>query len=273
MKKFFAFLLVAAMLLAMCACSGNSNSGSSGKAPLAGVTITEGKLMVGAEIGYPPMEYMDKDGTTPIGFDVEFAQKLAEKLGLELDLINTAWDGIFASLDSNRYDLVISSCSITEERQKNYLMTKPYIANRLVLVTGKDSGIKSPEDLAGHTCATQTETTADYYMRDLQEGGVKLSDYFVYDQVIQCFEELKFGRVEAVLVDQVVASYYIGSDADKFEVVWENSEAEPLGIAMKKGNTQLLDAVEKAIDEMYADGTVKAIAIKYFGSDTTAGVR
>lgn len=240
---------------------------------LAGVTIEDGVLMVGMEMGYPPMEYIDKDGTTPIGFEVDFCKKMGEYLNLEVKLINTAWDGIFASLDSNRYDIVASACSITPDRQKNYEMTKAHIANRLVLVTKKDSDIKSPADLAGHTCATQSETTSDYYMRDLMANGTELSDYFVYDQVIQCFEELKFGRVDAVLTDSVVAAYYIGTDSDKFATVWENDEAEPMGIVMKKGNTVLLDAIEKAIDKMYADGIVKEIAIKHFGYDTTEGVR
>lgn len=236
-------------------------------------TLKDGVLQVGMEVGYPPMEYLDEDGVTPIGFDVDVANEIGKRLGLKVELVDTAWDGIFSSLDSDRYDCIISAVSITDERQQNYNLTKPYIANKLVLVTSKDSGIKTPEDLAGHSVAVQTETTADEYMKGLQENGLKLSDYFVYDKIIQCFDELKLGRVEAVLVDSVVAAYYIGEDKDTYSIVWENTDAEPMGICLKKGNDGLTQAVETTIDAMYADGTMGTIATKYFGSDTTKGVR
>lgn len=237
------------------------------------LTLKDGVLQVGMEVGYPPMEYLDEDGVTTIGFDVDVANEIGKRLGLKVELVDTAWDGIFSSLDSNRYDCIISAVSITDDRQQNYNLTKPYIANKLVLVTSKDSGIESPEDLAGHTVAVQTETTADEYMKNLQDNGLKLNDYFVYDKIIQCFDELKLGRVEAVLVDSVVAAYYIGEDKDTFSIVWENTEAEPMGICLKKGNDALTEAVETTVDAMYADGTMTDIATKHFGYDTTEGVR
>lgn len=96
-------------------------------------TIKDGTLKVGMEVGYPPMEYLDKDGITYIGFDVELAGKLAEVLGLKLEIVNTAWDGIFASLDKGEFDLIMSSVSITPDRLKAFSLTEPYISNRLVL--------------------------------------------------------------------------------------------------------------------------------------------
>ncbi len=245
----------------------------SGAALAEGLTLKEGVLQVGMEIGYPPMEYLDEDGTTPIGFDVEVAYELGARLGIDVELVDTAWDGIFASLDADRYDLILSSVSITPERQENYNLTRPYIANKLVLVVANDLGIASPEDLADHSVAVQAETTSDDYMKTKMAEGLEVGDYYVYDKIIQCFDELKLGRVDAVLVDSVVAAYYIGADADKYSIVWENDEAEPLGICLKKGNDALTQAVEDAIDSMYADGTMSEIAIKFFGYDTTAGVR
>lgn len=97
-------------------------------------TITPGKLTVGMEIGYPPMEYLAEDGVTEIGFDVELAKKFAELTGLELVLKNTAWDGIFAALEKGEFDMIMSAVSITPERQGKYNLTEPYISNRLVLV-------------------------------------------------------------------------------------------------------------------------------------------
>ena len=97
-------------------------------------TIEDGKLLVGMEIGYPPMEYMDETGLIPMGFDVDLSYELGELLGLEVELVNTAWDGIFAGLDKEQYDIIISSVSITPERQEAYELTEPYIANALCIV-------------------------------------------------------------------------------------------------------------------------------------------
>ncbi len=168
----------------------------------------------------------------------------------------------------------MSSVSITEERKQNYLLTAPYIANKLCLVTLNDNGITSPDDLSGKKVVTQTETTADLYMRELQEnGGLELADYGIYDQIIFCFEELRNGRADAVMVDSVVAAYYIGIDADRFSVVWESEEAEPMGICLKLGNDELLAKIEAAIDEIYADGTYAELAAKHFGEGNTVAVR
>lgn len=100
-------------------------------------TITDGKLSVGMEIGYPPMEYMDETGLIPMGFDVDLAYALGEVLGLEVELVNTAWDGIFAGLEKEQYDIILSSVSITPERQEAYELTEPYVANQLVIITKK----------------------------------------------------------------------------------------------------------------------------------------
>jgi len=281
-RKLILIALAVVMALALGACqstpaaTGTTAPAAATTAPAADTlkTIKDGTLMVGMEVGYPPMEYLDADGTTYIGFDVEMAQAIADKLGLELEIVDTAWDGIFASLDSNRYDLIISSVSITPDRQENYNLTEPYVANKLVLVARNDLGITAPDQLAGYKVGVQTETTADTYMKNLMTGGLDLgNDYYVYDKIIQCFDELKLGRLDAVLVDSVVAAYYIGEDSDTYKIVWENDEAEPYGICLKKGNDALTAAVEKAIDEIYAEGKFAQIANKHFGEGNTAGVR
>jgi polar amino acid transport system substrate-binding protein len=280
--KALCLALVFAVCLMAAACEGGgaaggsgsgSGSGSGGASPAAGLTIDEGMLKVGMEIGYPPMEYLEEDGVTPTGFDVDVANALAAKLGLEAELIDTAWDGIFSSLDSGRYDIIISSVSINDDRQAAYNLTRPYVANKLVLVAKAGSGIGSPDMLAGKRVATQTETTADEYIRARQGEGLELGEYFVYDKIIQCFDELMLDRIDAVLVDSVVAAFYMGDESDGLEIVWESDEAEPLGLCLKKGNDALTELVESAIDELYADGTMKTLAQKYFGRDITEGVR
>lgn len=234
-------------------------------------TIKDGTLMVGVEIGYPPMEYFDTDGATPIGFDVEVANALADYLGLELELVDTSWDGIFAGVDTGKYDCIISCVSITDERKGQFNLTKPYVSNHTVLIVPNDSEIDSMEALNGHSTAVQAETTADDYMKEHSaELGAEL---FQYDKVINCFDDLKAGRTDSVSTDSVVAAYYLGDEASNYKTVWENDELEPIGICLKKGNDGLSQAIDDALDALSADGTLGTIAEKYFGTDLTAGLR
>ena len=287
MKKLIALLLAMAMVVCLAACGTSSTSTASSAASEASaseaaaseaaetaadgsLTLTDGVLAVGCEIGYPPMEYFDEDGTTPIGFDVEVKNEVASRMGLQLELIDTAWDGIFAGLDSDKYDVVFSSCSITEARQENYLMSNPYVQNAIELLVPVDSEIAGIEDVAGHTVAVQGETTAHDYLRN-NDTGCEIMDY---DKVINCFDELKLGRVDAVLTDSVVAAYYLGDDINNYQVVWVNSDAEPIGATFKKGNDALCAEIEAVLDEMAADGTLASIATTYFGDSTSVdGVR
>jgi polar amino acid transport system substrate-binding protein len=294
MKKLLTFTVMSAMVFALTACQSKEtetpatdDSATTQEAATeetiteeteteaddsGSLTIEDGVLQVGMEVGYPPMEYLDEDGTTKIGFDVEVAKAIGEELGLEVELIDTAWDGIFASLDSDRFDCIISAVSINDERKAAYNLTEAYVANRIVLVTPKDSEITSPDDLAGKSVAVQTETTSDYYIKGLKENGLDV-EILPYDKVILCFDDLKVGRVDAVVTDSVVAAYYMGTDADKYEMVWESDEAEPMTICLKKGNDALTQKVEEAVDALYENGKMAEIATKYFGYDVTEGVR
>ena len=182
MKKVLALLMTAAMIFAFAACGSSSSSGN-GSADSDSLTLKEGTLKVAMEIGYPPMEYFDKDGTTPIGFDVEMSKAIADYLGLEVEYVDVAWDGIFSGLDSDKYDIVCSSCSITPERQKNFLMTEPYVQNRIELLVPKGSDITGLDTVAGKSIAVQAETTCDIYLKDHDTG----CDVMQYDKIINCF--------------------------------------------------------------------------------------
>lgn len=291
LKKIVAVTMMTAMVFALTACSSKETNtpaqedtkeevateekeegGSDEAATSDSLTLKEGVLQVGMEIGYPPMEYLDEDGVTPIGFDVEVAKAIADELGLEVEYLDTAWDGIFASLDSDRFDVIISGVSINEDRKAAYNLTEPYVANRVVMVTPKDAGLSSPEDLAGKSVAVQTETTSDHYMKELQANGLDV-EILPYDRIILGFDDLKVGRVDAVVTDSVVAAYYMGTDADKYTVAWESEEAEPMAICLKKGNDELTKAIEDAVNTLYENGKMAEISEKFFGRDITKDVR
>jgi polar amino acid transport system substrate-binding protein len=240
-----------------------------------GLTIKAGTLTVGMEIGYPPMEYFDTDGKTPIGFDVDLAKGLAAKMGLQVEFVDTAWDGIFAGVDTGKYDCIISSVTYTEERAQKFDFTKPYVANSQLLVVRKDAGVKpaSLEQAQGLRLTYQAETTSDTLATEwIERTGSKI-EVFEYDKVMNCFDELTLGRVDVILVDSVVAAEYLSRPNNPYEITAEVSNDEVLAVCLKKGNTALTDALNKALDELWADGTLKSISQKVFGTDVVSSVR
>jgi polar amino acid transport system substrate-binding protein len=233
-----------------------------------GLTLEKGVLTVGMEIGYPPMEYLDVDGKTPIGFDVSMAKALAEKLGLECRFIDTAWDGIFAGVETSKYDCIMSSVTVTEERLAAHNFTRPYIGNSqaMVLLKGTSIAARTPEELGGLGVAYQAETTSDIYMARLAAQGLRFTPY-EYDKVMNCFDELRLGRVDAIVCDSLVAVDYIAPANSPFEIVWLGPADEVFGICLKKGNDALTEALDKALDELFAEGTILKISQEVFKAD------
>ncbi|MDR1352267.1 MAG: ABC transporter substrate-binding protein [Treponema sp.] len=239
-----------------------------------GLTIENGALTIGMEIGYPPMEYYDADGKTPIGFDVSMGKALAEKMGLQAKFVDTAWDGIFAGVDTGKYDCIISSVTVTPERQAVHSFTKPYIANAqaLVLLKGSQVRARSPEETSGLGVAYQAETTSDIYMAKLADQGVSFTPY-EYDKVMNCFDELRLGRVDAIVCDSLVAVDYIAPADTPFEIVWQGPAEEVFAICLKKGNDALTTALDKALDELFAEGAILRLSRDVFKIDMVSAAR
>lgn len=164
------------------------------------------KLTIGVDDTYPPMEYRNEDMEL-VGFDIDFAKALGEELGIEVEFIPTAWDGIFAGLMSNKYDVIISSVSMTPERLQGFEFSNPYLANGQVIVVKEgDDSINSVEDLAGKKVGVQFQTTADIAASKQKETiDFELTQY---DDIIQTFSDLKIGRLDAIVVDYAVAIEY-----------------------------------------------------------------
>ena len=259
--------LIALVLVFMAACQPKAESG--------GITIKKGILMVGMEIGYPPMEYFDEDGKTPIGFDVEMGKAVAAKLGLEVEFVDTAWDGIFDGVNLNKYDCIMSSVTYTEERAAKFNFTKPYVVNSQLLIVRKDSMVKpkSMEEVPGLRLTFQGETTSDELFQDwVNRTGAKVETY-PYDKVMNCFDDLALNRVDVILVDSVVAAEYLSRPGNPFEQSALISEDEVLAICLKKGNETLTAAINKALDDLYAEGTLQQISQKVFGTDVVSPAR
>ena len=239
------------------------------------VTLRSGVLSIGMEIGYPPMEYYADDGRTPLGFDVELGKAIAERLGLRAEFIDVAWDGIFAGVDTNRYDAIMSSVTITDARLKAHNFSKPYIANTLAMVLMKDTAVtaRRPEDCAGLDVAFQADTTADFYMEELAATQGLRYNPRRYEKVMSCFDELRLGRVSVIVTDLLVAYDYIAPANSPFEIVWRSPEPEVFGVCMKRGNNALSTAIDNALEELFDDGTMLKISNQIFGMDLVTEAR
>ena len=238
-----------------------------------GLTIKNGVLMVGVNIGYPPMEYMADDGITPIGFDIALSRAIAEKMGLEVQFVNTAWEKIFTAVDAKNFDCIISAVTITPERQKDYNFSRPYIENTLAVVIPKNSRhvINSPLNLSGLGIAYKKATTSEHYVRQLRSEGLRFS-YYEYESVTYCFDELRAGRIDAVMTDLLVAYEFLGG-SDNYKIAWQGEE-EVFSICVKKGNDDLTSAIDGALDELFSDGTILRISKETFnGLDMVSGSR
>jgi polar amino acid transport system substrate-binding protein len=273
MKKIFALALSLMMLLSFAACAAKPAADAPAAAAASSVDMSAVKLMqdgvltVGMEIGYPPFEDFAEDGTTPIGYDVDFAKALSEKLGVTVNFVNTAWDGIFQGIGVN-YDCVISAVTITEERKASMLFSEPYINNYQAVVVSKDFAgkIGSFLDLNGMAIAVQKETTSDILMSDYVSTGSITATISANEKVTTCFTQLENGEVDAVVVDSTVADGYLASNPDKFVKAFQDeSEPEQFGVAMALDNTALQAAINEAIAQLTSEGFFDANVAYWFG--------
>ena len=228
-------------------------------------------LRVGVDDTYPPMEFRD-DTNKLVGFDVDLTNAIVEKLGVEVEFISTAWDGIFPALKANKFDCIISSASMTKEKLENFLYSQPYLSNgQYIVVKPEDNSINKPEDLKGKNVGAQINTTSSKAAEKYQ----KITEFKLttYDQVIQPFADLKTGRIDAIVVDAMVAKDYEAKDPKSYKVTTAKLTNEPIGIVYSKANTELKKKVDTIIAGLKADGTLKKISEKWLqGVDMTSNI-
>lgn len=265
-----AILLVAAF--ALTACGTANNAAGTETASNTSTAGSSNVLKVGIDDTYPPMEYKDDSGANA-GFDIEVAQAIGEKMGKKVEFVPTAWTAIFSALEAEKYDCIISSLSITDERKKTIAYTKPYIANnQVIVVKAGTTDVKSEKDLKGKIVCVQMGTTSDDACKEFNKV-TPFKEYKQYEAMTEALNELKIGRVDALVADVVVAKYFVAKDSKSYTVVDTTLPKEPIGVGCKKSNDKLAGEIDKALDDMRADGTLKKISEKWFGEDMTANIQ
>lgn len=220
-------------------------------------------LKMGIEAAYPPFNNKDASGQV-VGFDKEIGDALCAKMKAECTVVTSDWDGIIPALNAKKFDFLISSLSITEERKAAVDFTDPYYSNKLQFIAPKNVDFKTDKDsLKGKTIGTQRATLAGTWLEDTYGDDIKVS---LYDTQENAYLDLTSGRVDAILADKYANYDWLKSDAGKdYEFKGDPVvESDKIGIAVRKGDNELRNKLNAALKEIVADGTYKKINDKYF---------
>lgn len=285
-KRVVCAALVSIMTMSLAACSGGAASApaetkaESTEAKTEAAETTEkaaeaegetkaegGTLIVGFDQDFPPMGFMGDDGEYT-GFDLELAQEAAKRLGLEYKPQPIAWDAKDMELESGNIDCIWNGFTMTG-REDGYTWSEPYMENSQVFVVAGDSGIKSQADLAGKVVECQVDSSAEAALKEVPDLTATFAQLLTTADYNTAFMDLEQGAVDAIAMDVVVAGYQISQRNADFVILEDSLAAEEYAIGFKKGNTELKDKVQGALEEMTADGTLKTISEKWFGKDIT----
>ena len=246
-------LAIAAVFSLLTACSGKTSGAK------------DDTLVIGIDDKFAPMGFRDENNKI-VGFDIDLAKAAAEKMGKKVKFQPIDWNTKESELSSGRIDLIWNGYTITDERKKKVLFTKPYLQNAQVVVTRADSKLSKLADLEGKVVGLQSLSSAADAL-DANPIKSKIKTVTEFKDNVLALNDLKSGRLDAVVIDEVVINYYMTKEKNTFKVLDESLAPEEYGVGVKKGNEELLKNLQKALDDMNADGTASKISTKWFGEN------
>ena len=281
MKKLLSVLMAAAMLVGVLSLAGcGSNGGDATTEPAADAdsstattentgdltTVTAGKLTMSTNAQFPPYEMVADDGSFE-GIDVEVAQAIANKLGLELVVDDMDFDAALLAVQQGKSDIVMAGVTVNEERAQVMDFTNSYATGVQVIIVPEDSDIQSADDLSDKMIGTQRGTTGYIYCSDTPENGGFGEDHVTaYDDGATAVKALLNGQVDCVVIDNAPAQEYVKANPG-LKILDTEFVSEDYAIGVAKGNTALLDAINGALKELIDDGTVQSIIDKYIPAE------
>lgn len=285
MKKLTSILLASVMALSLAACSNTSSDSSSDAADTSSsaatteestsesaatadelTTVEEGMLIMSTNAAFPPYE-MTNDAGEFEGIDVEIAQAIADKLGLELRIDDMDFDSALLAAQTGKSDMVMAGVSVTEDRLVNLDFTESYATGIQVVIVPEDSDITSVDDMTGKMIGVQRGTTGDLYCSDtVENGGFGAENVTPYDNGLTAVQALMNGQVDCVVIDNAPAQEFVAANPG-LKILDTEYVNEDYAIGVKKGNTQMLDAINGALAELKADGTIQSIIDKYITAE------
>lgn len=250
-KRAILLLFISICMIIMAGCTSSANK-------------DESTIVIGIDDKFAPMGFRDEQNEI-VGFDIDYARAAAEKMGKKASFQPIDWSSKELELNSGRIDMIWNGYTITDERKEKVLFTKPYLENSQVAITLMDSPITKLDELEGKNVGLQAlSSAADALAASPLKDKVKTSEF--KDNVL-ALTDLKTTRLDAVIIDEVVARYYMSKEEGKYKLLDEALAPEQYGIGIKKGNEELLNQLQKALDELNADGTAAKISTKWLGED------
>ncbi|GAB2732849.1 amino acid ABC transporter substrate-binding protein [Melaminivora jejuensis] len=264
MKKFAAVALLT-LTAVLAGCSKQESAAPAAAAPTpepAAIT----KIVVGLDDNFPPMGFRD-DKNELVGFDIDMAREAAKRLGLEVEFKPIDWSAKEAELSGKRVDALWNGLTITEERKQNIAFTAPYMENHQIIVVPANSEIKAKADLAGKVVGAQEGSSAVDAIKKEAAVFESFKELKTFGDNVTALMDLSTGRLEAVVVDEVVGRYYVAKKPDQYAVLDENFGTEEYGVGVRKDDTDLQGKLDKALNEMKGDGAAAKIAEQWFGKN------
>ena len=259
-------LVVALSAVVLAACSKTDSSAPVAAASAPAAPALPAKIVVGLDDNFPPMGFRDEKGQL-VGFDIDLAKEAAKRLGVEVEFKPIDWNAKEAELSGKRVDALWNGLTITEERKQNIAFTAPYMENHQIIVVAASSAIKTKADLAGKTVGAQEGSSAVDAVKKEDAVFKSFKDFKTFGDNVTALMDLSTGRLDAVVVDEVVGRYYVAKKPQDYVVLEAHFGTEDYGVGVRKDDTELQGKLDKALADMKADGAAAKIAEQWFGKN------
>ncbi len=226
----------------------------------------KGEFVVGLDDSFPPMGFRDESGEI-VGFDIDMAKEAAKRIGVDVVFKPVEWDGVILSLKNKDIDVIWNGLTVTEKRKEQIGFSKVYLSNRQVIVTKSDSNVNTMADLKDKLVGVQLSSTSEKAVKDDEELFNSLKELRKYSNNMEALLDLKAGRIDAVVIDEIVGRYYISKKEGEYRVLEENLGDESYAVGLRKEDVSFINELDRALDEMKEDGTAEEISKKWFGED------
>lgn len=230
--------------------------------------LPKGKFVLGLDDSFPPMGFRDESGNI-VGFDIDLATEAAKRMGLKLELKPIDWASKILVLDKGDIDVIWNAFTADDERRKQVNFTETYLKNKQIVVVAKNSKIEEKSELKDKILGLQSGSTSQGALEKDKETMDSLKEVRKYSDNVKALLDLKIGRVDAVLVDEVVGRYYVAQKPDDYKILKEHFGEEEYAVGVRKGEDEFLEKLNKTLKEIREDGTEAEISKKWFGEDIT----
>lgn len=226
------------------------------------------KMVIGLDDNFAPIGFRDENNNI-VGYDIDLAKEACKRAGLDVEFKPIDWASKEAEIKSKRIDAIWNCFTVNEERKQTYTLSEPYMNNAQLVVVPENSSIQTIADLKGKVLAVQDDSTGSYLMDKNDELRNSLADYRKYPDFAAVYLDMDAQRVDAMIVDAVLARYYMKLNPGKYRALEENMGDEVVAVAFRKDDKEFCDKINKALAEMKKDGTAKKISEKWMGVDIT----